>query len=109
MSRCQQPVDRDHPMRTKLVFRKLGFLAECPLGKYHIEPVTKPWTECSYADTTPTRDEIWALCAQCPQATTEPDGDKIIVRRLDLKNCADCPVKSCEETLQECAAEAASG
>ena len=109
MGKCHFPFDCGHPNREGRTFPKIGDLTECPLAKYHVEPDTKPRNERTYAGTTPTRDEIWALCSQCPQATTEPDGGKIVVRRLDLMNCADCPVKGCEEALQERAAEAAGG
>lgn len=79
----------------------------CPLSVYPVCKQTKPWYECRREELEPSQDEIFSLCALCENSNVTEDGDSYVLERVSLKNCMDCPVKMCEENMQELAAEAA--
>lgn len=81
--------------------------AACPLAKYNITPSTetKPWWERKAEELHVTREEIFALCAECENGKVCEDADGTYVQRKKLELCFDCPVKGVEEAMDENAAE----
>ena len=107
---CFSPFGCGHENRVDRGFPKLGTLKECPLAKYNIEPSKeeRPWYERPLEETMVTNDDIFELCANCEHAKVVKEGEWLHVERLNLEGaCLDCPVKSCEDGIQEAAAEAA--
>lgn len=80
----------------------------CPLAKYNVpeEKNAKPWNERPYEETTPTDDEMFALCARCDNTDgIELCGDHIEVNPKDAMLCMDCPVYIVRESIAETEAE----
>lgn len=92
-----------HSNKAPAALPKIGAEAVCPLAKYEVEPQPSP------AEFGPlvTHDEIYALCRMCHHAKVEPDDDGLErLTRIDFyEACLDCPVKACEDAMQEAEAE----
>lgn len=106
---CCQPYDCGHTNKRRIgVPPLIGSETVCPLAKYNIEPSsdTCPVWLRPFSETHVTKDEIWALCAECQHSEmAEKDGQPLLVRRDYRSACLDCPVKAVEESIAECEAE----
>lgn len=81
--------------------------AACPLVKYNITPEEnpKPWWKMHTNELHVSRDEIFALCAECENGRNCQDDNGAYVQRKNLDLCMDCPVKGAEEAMDEASAE----
>ena len=80
----------------------IGTETVCPLAKFHVTPVTRPWYEL-LGEPSLTQQDCWNFCAQCDHASVSEDGT---VTLKDLETaCLDCPVKAVLDNIQECEAE----
>lgn len=100
---CICSFDCGHPNKVPAALRKIGTESVCPLAKYEVEPQS-PSTAF---EPLVTHDEIYALCRMCPHAKVESEDDGLErLTRVDFyEACLDCPVKACEDAMQEAEAE----
>lgn len=104
---CSGCFDCGHTNKAPAVLPKVGTETICPLAKYEVEPQlpSDPF------DPPVTHDEIYALCRMCPHAKVESEEDGLErLTRVDFYEvCLDCPVKACEDAMQEAEAEGRCG
>lgn len=104
---CSYPCG--HTNRKDMGIPLIGNSTTCPLDKYNVQPVqeSRPWYRIPVEEVEPTRDELFALCSKCANATLQQDKDGLYAKRTNLDLCLDCPVKLTEEAMDESACEAA--
>lgn len=100
---CICGFDCGHSNKAPAALPKVGTETVCPLARYEVEPqpVSDPFGPPV------TQDEIYALCRMCPHAKveSEEDGPERLTRVDFYEACLDCPVKACEDAMQEAEAE----
>ena len=103
---CICGFDCGHSNKAPAALPKVGTETVCPLARYEVEPqpVSDPFGPPV------TQDEIYALCRMCPHAKveSEEDGPERLTRVDFYEACLDCPVKACEDAMQEAEAEGGS-
>lgn len=107
---CLCGYDCSRPDHKEPNFKPMSLLVpgnDCPLEKYPVTHDTRHWTERTFAESSPTEDELFCLCAMCDNTgDTEINGDKMTVTPADPMRCYDCPVQMTRECIEENAAEA---
>lgn len=109
MNRCLTDFDCDHVNHDTLSIPPAGEADHvCPLAHYGVEPSgdARPQPERAYEETTPSDDELFALCACCKHAALKSKNGEYWVERTDFfESCVSCPVMACEDSILKCRAE----
>ena len=79
----------------------------CPLASYEVPAKTDE--SFSPFDSRVNKEDLFALCFHCSNTTVKEDEEYITLKRKNLTMCADCMVKSIEDSIIEAEAEAYMG